>query len=112
MKIIGVRIVKGASARLETWFEAGDSPPDASFVVRSIIERAEPLSLIPASTVEREHASYTSIPPKLWRKGAIYVVPVLLWHRIGYERYEGSWRGSAPPKRIGGPPAVRLAVVR
>lgn len=115
-RIVGARVVAGALPRLETWFEAGDGPRgDAVFVVRSAIERAEPLSWIPQSSVECDHAWWTPIPPKLHKSGFLYVSPVVLYHRVGYERYAGAWRsrdGSRPPARTDGQPFTTLAVVR
>jgi len=115
-RIVGVRFVPGMRAKLEVWFEAGDQPRgDAVFVLRSTIERAEPLSLIPASPVVREMSWDVPMPPKLWKKGSLYVVDTLLLHRTGFERYTGSWRprdSTRPPRRLDGQDETWLALVR
>ncbi|MGO9833354.1 MAG: ArnT family glycosyltransferase [Polyangiaceae bacterium] len=115
-RIVGVRVGGGSRGKLEVWFLAGDQPRgDAVFTLHSTVDRAEPLSLVPASPVVREMSWDVPLPPKLWRKGFLYVTETLLLHRTGYERYTGSWvsrDAQAPPRRVDGPAETWLALVR
>jgi hypothetical protein len=116
MRIIGVRTTHGVRPQLEVWFEAaGPTQGDAVFAIHSMVDRAEPLSLVPPSTAEREMAYATSLPPKVWKRGNLYVVRCALLHRIGFERYFGAWRsrdGSPAPGRLDAKPSTDLVTVR
>jgi hypothetical protein len=116
-RIAGVRFIPGMRARLEVWFEAGDQPRgDAVFLIHSAIERAEPLSLVPASPVVREMSWDVPMPPKLWKKGFLYVAETPLLHRTGFEQYTGVWRSRdnsrPPPRRLDGQDETWLALIR
>ena len=115
-RIVGVRVGSGIRGKLEVWFLAGDQPRgDAVFSLHSMVDRAEPLSLVPASPVAREMSWDVPLPPKLWKKGFLYVTDTLMLHRTGFERYTGSWASrdaQGAPRRLGGPAEVWLALVR
>jgi hypothetical protein len=59
--------------------------------VRSTVEARAPLSLIPPDEFDREMAWPHPLPTKLWRAGFLYTTEIVLNHRIGRERYWGSW---------------------
>jgi hypothetical protein len=92
MHLIGVRLIGGVEPRLEAWFECGETPAgDESFNVRSTVEARAPVSLIPPDKFDREMAWPHPLPTKLWRAGFLYKTETVLNHRIGRERYWGSW---------------------
>jgi hypothetical protein len=117
--LIGVRLVRGAQPRVESWFEVASAPTgalgDLSFEVRSTMVGRAPLSLIPPDDVDRVMAYPPSLPTKLWRPHFIYTTDFVLNHRIGRELYLGHWEargGSSAPKRLDGRPETLLAMLR
>jgi hypothetical protein len=113
MHLIGVRLVGGVEPRLEAWFECGQAlAGDESFNVRSTVEARAPLSLIPPDEVDRDMAWPHPLPTKLWRAGFLYKTETVLNHRIGRERYWGSWASrddTVAPHRIDGQDQTTLA---
>jgi hypothetical protein len=67
------------------------------------------LSLMPVDPTDREMAFPPTMPTKLWRAGFIYKIDAVLNHRIGVERYWGSWAG---PHRLDGQAQTTLAILR
>jgi 4-amino-4-deoxy-L-arabinose transferase-like glycosyltransferase len=114
VRLLGVRVTGGVQPRIESWFECVGAMGDAVFSVRSTVVKRESLSLIDPDPIDREMANPPRMSTKLWRPGFLYVARIVQNHRIGEERYEGTWLsrdGSAPPSRVDGPPAATLAVV-
>jgi hypothetical protein len=117
IRLVGVQVTHGVHASIEIWFEAsGPTAGRAVFNVRSAVEAPAAFSLIPASKTERDMAV---LPPvistKLWHKGFLYRVEAVLNHRIGRERYWGSWSsldGAPAPNRTDAARPVVLATVR
>ena len=113
--LMGVRHVKGAQPRVESWFEVAGPVADLTFDVRSTMVGRAPLSLIPPDDIDRPMASPPSLPSRLWRPRFIYTFECVLNHRIGREVYLGQWNGhgAAPgPKRLDGRPDTPLATLR
>jgi hypothetical protein len=51
---------------------------------------------------------------RLWKPGFLYVVEMVMNHRIGRERYAGRWQplsGAWAPRRSDGAPDTTLAIV-
>jgi dolichyl-phosphate-mannose-protein mannosyltransferase len=112
IQLIGVRVTRGVHPRLETWFLAsGPTTSDFAFHFRTTILAPARLSLIPPDTTDREIGKAPSLPTRLWRPGFIYMVDVPLDHRIGEERYSGTWSGNGAPQRLDGQPDTTLAVL-
>jgi len=114
VRLIGVRVTGGVEPRVESWFECTGPMGEAAFVVRSTIEARAPFSLIPPDATDREMPDASPLSPKLWRPGMIYDAFAVLNHRIGRERYWGSWAtrdGSPPPRRVDREIETTLAVV-
>ena len=114
VRLLGVRLTGGAQPRIETWFEDSGSMNEALFDVRSTVEARAPLSLIAPDPTDRDMGGAPLIATKLWRPGFLYVTRIVQNHRIGRERYWGTWQsrdGAAPPRRTDGQPDTTLAVV-
>ena len=115
LALIGVRVLGGVEPRVEAWFEVGKAfAGDATFAVKSSIERKATLSLIPVDTTDRDMSWAEPLPTKLWKPGAIYVTTAILNHRIGVERYSGRWipRDGAPyPHRTDNRPDTVLTIL-
>jgi hypothetical protein len=113
--LLGVRLTRGVEPRVETWFECTGPMGDASFNVRSTVEKQERFSLVPPDTTDREMARGPVLPSKLWQKGMIYETFAVLNHRIGVERYWGYWAprdaSLPPPRRVDGKPETTLVTV-
>jgi hypothetical protein len=92
VRLIGTRVVKGAGARVEAWFEATKPKLGAIYSIRSQIEDT-PWSPTPPDPTVREMTTLASIPPALWREGFVYVISARLFKRIGREKYYGTWIG-------------------
>lgn len=103
--LMGTRLTDGVEPRIETWFECTGPMGDASYNVRSTIEKKGRFSLIPPDHADREMARGPVLPTKLWKTGMIYSTFAVLNHRIGVERYYGYWspRDASPlPHRADG----------
>lgn len=112
VRLLGVRFTESAESYLEVWWEsAGHWVGDDAFRVRSTVEARARWSLIPVDTVDREMVPIVPFPTKLWREGFIYHVDFALNHRIGRERYLGSWFGVGAPRRVDGRAETTLAVL-
>jgi hypothetical protein len=115
LALIGVRVLGGVEPRVEAWFEVGKAfAGDATFAVKSNIERKTTLSLIPPDTADRDMSWPEPLPTKLWKPGAIYVTTAVLNHRIGVERYSGRWiprDSSAFPHRTDNRPDTLLTIL-
>jgi hypothetical protein len=71
LQLIGVRVLGGVEPRIESWFYVGGAfAGDATFDVRSSIERRATLSLIAPDPVDRAMAWPDPLPTKLWKAGA------------------------------------------
>lgn len=116
LSLIGTRVTSGVQPRLEIWFGAsGPTKVDSVFRVRSTVEARGWTSVIPADTTDREMAHPFRLPTSLWRGGFIYELDVVLNHRIGRERYWGTWstRAAGPaPRRLDGRMETTLTVLR
>ncbi len=115
LALIGVRVLGGVEPRVEAWFEVGKAfAGDATFAVKSSIERKATLSLVPVDTTDRDMSWAEPLPTKLWKPGGIYVTTAILNHRIGVERYSGRWipRDGAPyPHRTDNRPDTVLTIL-
>lgn len=114
LQLLGVRLTGGVEPRVESWFRVTAAPTaDATFAVRSTIEKRAALSLIPVDATDREMAFPPSLPTALWKPGYIYETEAVLNHRIGRERYLGRWIGYGRwvPQRVDGAPETSLAVL-
>lgn len=110
-ELMGVRVTRGARERIETWFQAaGPTSGDTTFSVHSDVVAKARLSTIPPSPVECSLSYPPPLSTKLWKSGFVYVFVAPLHHRIGLERYTGTWPGG--PRRRNGPPKIELAWVR
>lgn len=113
--LIGVRVTHGAQPRLEIWFAAsGPTKVDSVFRVRSTVEARGWTSVVPVDTTDREMAYPFRLPTSLWRDGFVYELDVVLNHRIGRERYWGTWSTRAAglaPRRVDGRAETTLAVL-
>ena len=109
VRLLGVRLTHGVQPTAEAWFlAAGPLTNDVTFHVRSTIVGRAKFSLIPVDPTDREMAFPPRLPTKLWRAGFIYMIPVVLNHRIGVERYWGAWGGL---RRLDGEPQTNLVLL-
>jgi hypothetical protein len=114
VRLIGTRVTGGVEPKVEGWFECTSPMGEVTFSVRSHIEAREALSFIPADPIDRDMAFPPTLPTKLWKPRFLYVIGVVLNHRIGQERYAGAWQtrdGSPPPRRSDGKPDTTLVVL-
>ncbi|CAN5758443.1 hypothetical protein BH09MYX1_BH09MYX1_31310 [soil metagenome] len=114
-RMIGIRLTHGVKPTLEIWFEAaGPTPGDTTFSVRSIVDAPKRASFIPLDPTEREMAFPPSLSSKLWKKGYLYHVDVELKHRVGTERYYGSFvsRDGSPAPIVVGVPRLDLVILQ
>jgi hypothetical protein len=114
VNLLGVRVTDGVEPRVESWFECTGPMSEASFQVRSTVEKQETFSLIPPDPTDREMALGPLIPTRLWRKGMIYETHAVLNHRIGVERYWAYWAsrdGTPAPRRVDGKSETTLTTV-
>jgi hypothetical protein len=113
VRLVGVRSTHGARAALETWWAAaGPLGGDDVFRVRSTVDARAVLSTIPPDPIDREMLTTLELPTRLWRPGFLYVIDMALLHRIGRERYLGSWFGPDAPRRLDGRNETLLADLR
>jgi 4-amino-4-deoxy-L-arabinose transferase-like glycosyltransferase len=117
LKLVGVRRIEGVEPRVEAWFEvATPFTSDLEFDVRSNVERAARLSLIPADTYDRDMSWPEPLPTRLWKPRCLYRTTTVLDHRIGVERYSGRWiprvKGEGFPRRPDNRPDTLLVVVQ
>jgi 4-amino-4-deoxy-L-arabinose transferase-like glycosyltransferase len=114
LRLVGVRVTGGAQPVIENWFECGGPMTEASFNVRSTVVAREPFSTIDADPTDRNMAPPPTIPTKLWRPGFLYATRVVQNHRIGRERYLGTWAsrdGAAAPHRTDGKAETTIAEI-
>jgi hypothetical protein len=115
VSLVGVRVAGGVQPRIEAWFDVREAPSgDSSFDVRSVVQQRASFSLVPAPKTERQMAWPPPLPTKLWKAGFLYVVEVVMNHRIGRERYLGHWQpldGAWAPQRTDRAPDTILAIV-
>lgn len=98
-ELIGVRVTTGSQPVLEAWFVAGGPMATAPyFDVSSEVIARNPWSTIPRDDVQRELSFPPLIPTRLWKKGYIYHHDATMLHRIGVERYTGSWTIGGPQR--------------
>ena len=106
-ELVGVRVTRGVKPMLEVFVQAaGPTKGDSTFTIRSAVVAKNPLSLVPIDTTECDRAQPPPLPTKLWRKGYIYRFHAALNHRIGRERYWGTWSGG--PRTKSGNPKIDL----
>ncbi len=106
VRLVGVRVLDGVEPRIESWFEViGQTPGDCTWAVRSTIVSRAPFSLIAPDPTDRQMAFAPSLATGLWRPGFLYKTEISMNHRIGVERYLGSWAPNGPqqaPRRPDG----------
>jgi hypothetical protein len=111
----GVREIRGAEPRVESWFEAaGPVDGDPAWTVHSKLEAPKRWSLIPPDPQEREVSRPCWPPTSLWRPGFFYKRGAVLWHRIGVERYWGFFKSEEAgrsPARLDGAVTTDLITV-
>ena len=113
-RLIGIRVTHGAKPTLECWFEAGGpTPGDTTFSVRSIVDKPKRMSFLPLDPTERDMAFPPSLSSKLWKKGYLYRIDVELKHRVGTERYVGTFvsRDGSPAPLLQGAPRLDLVTL-
>lgn len=113
-RLIGIRVTKSVKPMLECWFEAGGpTPGDTTFSVRSTIDRPKRWSLFPLDPTERDMAFPPSLSTKLWKKGYLYHIDTELKHRVGVERYSGTFvnRDGSPAPILVGAPRLDLVIL-
>jgi hypothetical protein len=112
VRLLGVRLERGASDVLTLYFEAsGPLPGDIGFVVTSHVERAPSWSLVPADELPWNVGMPFAIPTSLWRQGFVYESVTELMRRPGRERYEGSFQGPAAPEPVSGSRETTIVVL-
>jgi hypothetical protein len=112
VRLLGVRLERGASDFLTLYFEAsGPLPGDVGFVVTSHVERAPSWSNVPADELPWNVGMPFAIPTSLWRPGFVYESVTELMRRPGRERYEGSFRGPGAPEPVGGSRETKIVVL-
>ncbi len=95
-KLIGRRYTPGVAPTLSLYFLApGPAEADYQFEVVSMVENRRFLSLVPADSKTKAVGASFVIPPRLWKKGYIYVSRSEIRHRPGREAYFGGF--SSPP---------------
>ena len=111
LKLVGVRLTRGAQPRLEVWFvPSAPFKNDVLFRVRSANVASARFSTIPPDATDRELAYPPRLATKLWRPGFLYKTEVVVNHRMGVERYWGGW-SIGGPGRLDGRQETPLAVI-
>ena len=114
VELLGIRTPGGVEPRVECWFEVTAPLADESFDVRSQVVARGTFSSIPPDTTDRPMTAQPTLPTRLWRPRWIYRLDTVLNHRIGRERYAGSWRGLSAgpvPRRADGAAETTLLVL-
>ncbi len=102
-ELMGIRVTRGVKPTVEIYVHAGGpTAGDTTFIVRSNIVKANPLSLVPIDATECDHAVPPALSTKLWKQGFVYVFHAALNHRIGLEKYWGTL-GRRAASRDGAP---------
>ncbi len=110
-ELMGDLVTHGVNPTIEIYVRAnGPTAGDSTFTNRSAVIKANPLSLIPIDTTECDHAYPPALSTKLWKANFIYVFHAALNHRIGLEKYWGTWAGG--PRRTQGAPNIDLVELR
>ncbi len=117
VELLGARITTSVHPMVEAWFVSGGPlDSDAVFDIRTNVVAKKRWSLIPPDPAERQCSGPAPLPSSVWRKGFIYAASCSAYHRIGVERYVGSFHGrdpkGQPPHRLDGPDPVILAELR
>jgi hypothetical protein len=114
VRLLGTQVTRGVQPKVVSWFQVANPVGDLGFSVRSRIEARDPFSTIGPSATDREMADPPSLATKLWRPRFLYTTFAVANHRIGRERYWGSWGsrdGSPAPRRADGKPETTLATI-
>lgn len=111
-RLLGERITAGAATTLEVYFSAaGPSKDDVQFEVESSIQRRPRLSLVARDGRVNVLGPPFAVPPKLWKRGFIYVSRSEVRPRPGSENLFGYFAGPDKghlPKPRDGSSKIRL----
>lgn len=89
-RLLGELYSPGVEPELSLFFLAAErAQTDHAFEVMSIIEGSRPFSLVPVDDKAQPVGVPFTFPPRLWKKGFIYVSRTPVWHRPGRERFVG-----------------------
>jgi 4-amino-4-deoxy-L-arabinose transferase-like glycosyltransferase len=103
-RLLGERFLRGAERTLEVYFSAaGPTTDDVEFEIQSSVQKRPLFSLVAADDKVRVLGQPPAIPPKLWRRGFIYVSRSQIDARSGREAFVGSFVSAVGPDRGRGP---------
>jgi 4-amino-4-deoxy-L-arabinose transferase-like glycosyltransferase len=115
-KLLGERYTSGVAPTLALYFLAvGQADADYQFDVISVVDDRRFLSLVPPDDKIKSVGVPFVIPPRLWRKGYIYVSYIEIRHRPGREMFFGSFSGPPgflPPKPVDETSGAPLLILR
>lgn len=95
-KLLGERYEGGVAPTLTLYFlSSGPSAADYQFDVLSVVDDRRCWSLVPPDDKTKSVGASFVLPPRLWRKGYVYVSRSEIRHRPGRETFFGSF--NAPP---------------
>jgi hypothetical protein len=111
-RLLGERITPDVAPTLEVYFAAaGPSNADVQFEVESSVRKRSRLSLVPPDETVSVLGPSFAVPPKLWKRGFIYVSRSEVRPRPGSENIAGYFTGpdrAHVPKPRDGSAKVRL----
>jgi hypothetical protein len=103
-ELLGARYTRGVEPKLALYFlAAGPSSDELQFDMSSEVEASPLLSLVPPDPLVKGQGTPFAEPPRMWRKGFIYVDRSEIRHRPGRESFYGQWLSlehRAVPKRV------------
>jgi len=98
-RLLGERYEGGVAPTLTLYFlSAGSAAADYQFEILSVIDEQGSWSLVPPDDKTKSVGASFVLPPRLWRKGYIYVSRSEIRHRPGHETFFGAFSG--PPGTI------------
>jgi hypothetical protein len=111
-RLLGVRFLPGVDPFIEVYFEAaGPTADEDQFDIESYVQRRPIVSLLLADEKVRTVGRPLVPPPKLWKRGFVYVDRTEIRKRPGRETYVGFFTAPEkmrPPMPLDGSTKIRL----
>jgi hypothetical protein len=115
-RLLGERFTAGVAPTLDIYFAAsGPAKDDIRFELESSIQKRPLLSLVVRDDSVRTVEAQQVVPPKLWKRGFIYVSRSEIRPRFGSEIFAGNFAGAdkgRAPKPRNGSTNVRLLTLQ
>jgi hypothetical protein len=114
--LLGERFTAGVAPTLDVYFAAsGPAKDDIRFELESSIQKRPLLSLVVRDDSVRTVEAQQVVPPKLWKRGFIYVSRSEIRPRSGSEVFAGNFAGAdkgRAPKPRNGSTSIRLLTLQ